>query len=130
MGAAACLFVADGKSGVYSLRMDHGAIGLGRNQIGDICETILQLHLLNRGWHVYSPCSAWGPVDVIAITKAGSILLFDSKADRFRINPGRRRAARIHRKRSAIQKKLGVRMAYVDETTGTVHFVPRLPAGV
>jgi|TARA_R110000764_G_scaffold353_1_gene1464 hypothetical protein len=103
---------------------------IGRNQIGDICEALLQVYLLNRGWHVYTPSSAWGPVDVIAITKAGSLLLFDSKADRFRVNPGRKRPARIHRKRSAIQKKLGVRMAYVDDESGAVHFVPGLPAGV
>ena len=97
-----------------------------RHVIGDISELILVENLLRRGWYVYRPLSAWGPVDVIAITSVGRLYLFDAKTDRFRVNPDRRKRSRIYRKRSVLQKLLRVRIAYVNETTRAVWFVPAL----
>ena len=97
-----------------------------QHSTGDICEAILVENLLRRGWYVYRPVSAYGPVDVIAISPGGKTYLFDAKADRFRVNPDRRKRARIHRKRSLLQKILHVRIAYVNETTRAVWFVPAL----
>ena len=93
---------------------------------GDICESVLAEYLLRKGWWVFIPLTKQGPVDVIAITPEAEIFLFDSKADRFRVNPGRDKRDRIHRKRSVLQKQLNVRIAYVNENTREIHFVPPL----
>jgi hypothetical protein len=63
---------------------------------------------------------------VIAITSVGKLYLFDAKTDRFRVNPDRRKRSRIYRKRSVLQKLLRVRIAYVNERTRAVWFVPGL----
>jgi len=42
------------------------------------------------------------------------------------VNPGRTNPARIHRKRTALQKKMGVRLAYVDEEKRTIWIKPPL----
>ena len=93
-----------------------------RHQTGDVCESILAEYLLRKDWWVFLPLSSYGPVDVVAITPEAEIFLFDSKADRFR----KIQNNRIYRVRSALQKKLNVRMAYVNENTRTIHFVPSL----
>ena len=99
------------------------------HMVGELCEIILTENLLRRGWYVYKPLLVWGPIDVIAVTPRGKIFLFDAKADRFRRNPGRKKGThqRIYRPRSALQKLLGVRIAYVDEEKRSVWFVPALP---
>jgi hypothetical protein len=97
-----------------------------RHQTGDVCESILAEYLLRKGWWVFIPLGKHGPIDVIAITPEAEIFLFDSKADRFRKNPNRNMDHRIHRKRSNLQKQLNVRIAYVNENTREIHFVPSL----
>jgi hypothetical protein len=52
--------------------------------------------------------------------------LLDSKQDAKRVNPGRSKPARIYRPLTAIQKRLGVRMAYIDIETRDVWIVPLL----
>ena len=69
---------------------------------------------------------AQGPVDVIGISEEGEIVLLDAKQDAFRVNPGRKNPARIHRKRTELQRKIGCRVAYVDIETRHVHIVPPL----
>lgn len=97
-----------------------------RHRTGDICESILAEYLLRKNWWVFVPLSGHGPVDVIAITPEAEVFLFDSKADRFRKNPNRNVCNRIYRVRSDIQKQLNVRIAYVNEDTREIHFVPSL----
>ena len=82
--------------------------------------------LLEKGFMVFFPISSQGPVDLIAISPEGVAHFFDAKVDRFRVNPGRKKADRIHRARSRLQKELSVHMAYVDIYRKTVHFVPPL----
>jgi hypothetical protein len=67
-----------------------------------------------------------GPVDVAAISEAADVYLFDAKKNATRVNPGRKTRTRIHRVRSDIQNRLGVRMAYVDVDTREVHIVPEI----
>jgi hypothetical protein len=97
-----------------------------RHTEGQICEVILSEYLLRQNMWVYRPQAAFGPADVIAVTKDGDIHLFDAKKDNTRFVPERRRHHRIHRVLSETQKLLGVRMAYVDVETREVHIVPPL----
>lgn len=98
-----------------------------KQQIGVLCEAILREHLIRNGYFVFTPIGQQGPVDLIAIDgKTGEVVLFDSKADRKRVNPGRKNPDRIHRKRTALQKKMGVHLAYVDEEERTIYINPPL----
>lgn len=98
-----------------------------RQQLGVLCEAILREHLIRNGYFVYTPIGQQGPADLIAInSKTGKVVLFDAKTDRKRVNPGRTNPARIHRKRTALQKKMGVRLAYVDEEKRTIWIKPPL----
>ena len=83
-------------------------------------------HLFRNNYWILRPYAGQGPVDVAAISEAGDIYLFDAKKDARRVNPGRNTRARIHRVRSDIQKRLGVRIAYVDIDTRAVHIVPEI----
>ena len=94
--------------------------------LGDVCETVLIEHLIRAGAAVLVAAGAHGPVDVAAIGRDGRVYLFDAKADRMRRREGRDR--RCYRPRSKLQKRLGIRLAYVEEKKRTVHFVPALPA--
>jgi len=95
-------------------------------RLGKLGETILQMTLIEKGFMVLFPISSQGPVDLVAISPEGFTYFFDAKVDRGRVNPGRKKASRIHRPRSGLQKKLGVSMAYVNIDKKTVHFVPPL----
>ena len=97
-----------------------------RHTEGQICETILAEYLLRQDMYVFKPEATSCPVDVIAISKKGTIYLFDAKKDAERIWPGRKSKQRIYRVLSPFQKLLGVRMAYVDINTRNVHIVPPL----
>lgn len=98
-----------------------------KQQIGVLCEAILREHLIRNGYFVFTPIGQQGPADLIAIdSQTGEVVLFDSKADRKRVNPGRKIPDRIHRKRTALQKQMGVRLAYVDEEKRTIWITPPL----
>lgn len=83
-------------------------------------------YMLHLGYFVFRPLAHQGPADLICINEAGDIILLDSKSDKKRINPGRKNASRIYRARSDVQKRLDVRMAYVDAETRAVRIVPQL----
>ena len=95
-----------------------------RQQQGQICETILCDYLLRRGFWIFRPPAAQGPVDVIAINEKAEMFLFDAKKESKRVNPGRNKSDRIYRGRSDLQKLLGCRIAYVDIDTQDVYIVP------
>jgi len=83
-------------------------------------------YMLRLGYYIFRPLAHQGPADLICVNEEGEIVLLDSKSDSFRTNPGRKKPARIYRKRSDLQKKLNVRMAYVDEETRAVVISPPL----
>ena len=60
----------------------------------------------------------------MAYNEQRQLQLLDSKQDAKRVNPNRKTPTRIHRPLSALQKSLGVRMAYIDLDTRDVHVVP------
>ena len=82
---------------------------------GAAAEARLAAYLIDEGNWVFTPiCNHDGPIDLIAVNKAGEISLFDAKSDSFRSNPGRTTEHRIYRVRKKIQRDLGVKIAYVD----------------
>ena len=91
-----------------------------RHTEGQICETILAEYLLRQDMYVFKPEATACPVDVIAISKNGTIYLLDAKKDATRLGPGRKNKQRIHRALTPFQRLLGVRMAYVDINTRNV----------
>jgi hypothetical protein len=97
-----------------------------RQQQGQICEHILTEWLLRRGYYVLRPLAGQGPIDVMAYDEEGTIFFFDAKQNSMRINPGRKNKTRIHRPLSETQKRLGVRVAYVDIENRDVHIVPSI----
>ena len=61
-----------------------------------------------------------GPIDLVAI-KHGETLLLDVKADSRRLVKNRTIPTRITRTRTALQKQLDVRIAYLDVEDGKLH---------
>jgi len=97
-----------------------------KHQLGQVCEAILTEYMLRLGYFVFRPLAHQGPADLICVNEAGNIILLDSKSDKKRINPGRKKPDRIYRKRSDLQKKLNVRIAYVDSETRKISIIPQL----
>ena len=75
--------------------------------------------LMAQDCYVYTPFIEQGPIDLIALTPKGEFLLFDVKT------VGRRKnGSIISRLLSDTQKKLGVRLLYVDLETGSCALYP------
>ncbi|MEK9848800.1 MAG: hypothetical protein VW445_13410 [Rhodospirillaceae bacterium] len=53
------------------------------------------------------PTAGQGPVDIFAYDEKGQIILFDSKTEATRVNPGGKTPSRIYRTLSPVQKRLG-----------------------
>jgi hypothetical protein len=97
------------------------------HQDGEICETILAEYLIRAGYLVFRPTAVTGPVDIVAVhPDTGNVYLLDSKKDKKRIQQPRKTPTRIYRKLTDTQKKLGVRMAYVNMDTREVLIRPPL----
>ena len=96
------------------------------HQKGQISETILTEWLLQKDYYVARPTAGQGPVDIVAYNEKGQIILLDRKTESTRVNTGRKKPTRIYRALSPIQKRLGVRIAYVDKDTREVNIVPPL----
>ena len=96
------------------------------HRVGQISETILTEWLLQKDFYVARPTAGQGPVDIVAYNEKGQIILLDSKTEATRVNPGAKTPSRIYRTLSPIQKRLGVRIAYVDQDTREVKIVPPL----
>jgi Holliday junction resolvase-like predicted endonuclease len=85
-----------------------------RHQLGAHSEARVALHLIERGWLIYTQeFRVSGPVDIAALHPDGHVLLVDAKSDKQRIIKGRKTPSRIHRVRSELQQQLGVVTAYV-----------------
>ena len=100
-----------------------------RQQEGRIAEAILTEYFLRRNYYVFAPLAAHGPMDMVVVNpETGEVILLDAKKDHKRTKGWQGRAPnhRIHRMRKPVQKKLGVRLAYVNLDDRTVHIVPSL----
>ena len=91
-----------------------------RRFIGALCELRLAEWLIENHYWTFSPViNHDSPIDLVAVGQDGEVMLLDSKADNKRVNKNRIAPSRIYRPRSELQKKLGVRIAYV-QADGTV----------
>lgn len=86
---------------------------------GDVCESIAAEHFMRQGCLVFVTTQNASPIDIIVIDDE-TVRLLQIKKNKTRVNPGRKKPARIHRTRSKKQKSLGVEMVYVDIETRTV----------
>lgn len=95
---------------------------------GLISETILTEYFLRRKFYVFKPTAAFGPIDLVVISsETGKIYTLDAKTESFRKLKGRSKKYRISRVLSKEQKKIGVRIAYVNMDTRKINIVPPIP---
>ena len=100
---------------------------------GQISETILTEYFLRRKFYVFKPTAAFGPIDLVVISsETGKIYTLDAKTESFRRLKGRGGKYkggeyRISRVLSKEQKKMGVRIAYVNMDTRKINIVPPIP---
>ena len=88
------------------MRPDHKA------RDGKRSELIAASWLISQNCYVYAPFIEQGPVDLIALVPTGEVFLFDVKT------VGRRKnGSIISRLLTDVQRKLGVRLLYVDLET-------------
>lgn len=76
-------------------------------------------HYIRLGYFTFTPTSNASPIDLVIVNSEGTRLIQIKKESK-RVNPGRTTPVRINRKRSDLQKLLGVEMVYVDIATGNV----------
>lgn len=90
-----------------------------RNVEGKRCELIAVDWLLSQGCYTYTQTMEQGPIDIVALSPKGEWFFFDvKKASR------REDGSIISRVLEAKQKKLGVRLLYVDIDTNECHLYP------
>jgi Holliday junction resolvase-like predicted endonuclease len=90
-----------------------------RNVEGKRCELIAVDWLLSQGCYTYTQTMEQGPIDIVALSPKGEWLFFDvKKASR------REDGSIISRVLETKQKKLGVRLLYVDLETNECHLYP------
>ena len=86
-----------------------------KNRDGQRSELLAAEWLLSQDCYVYQPVMAQGPVDLVAISPNGKTHLFDVKTHAFRSS-----GTSIARNLTDVQRKLGVRLLYVNLETGAV----------
>jgi Holliday junction resolvase-like predicted endonuclease len=90
-----------------------------RNVEGKRCELIAVDWLLSQGCYTYTQTMEQGPIDIVALSPKGEWFFFDvKKASR------REDGSIISRVLETKQKKLGVRLLYVDIDTNECHLYP------
>ncbi len=90
-----------------------------RNVEGKRCELIAVDWLLSQGCYTYTQTMEQGPIDIVALSPKGEWFFFDvKKASR------REDGSIISRVIKPKQKKLGVRLLYVDIDTNECHLYP------
>lgn len=95
-----------------------------KRRVGALCEAIATEHFFSQGYFIFHPWFGIGPVDLICVkTNPPEILLLDVKADAARMQRGRNFPTRISRTLSPHQRRLGVRICYVNPQTRSVHLV-------
>ena len=93
-----------------------------KRRIGALCEAIATEHFIERGFFCFHPWFGIGPIDLICVKATlPEILLLDVKADNTRMLKGRNVPTRISRVLTPHQRRLGVRICYVNPRTRAVH---------
>ena len=100
---------------------------------GLISETILTEYFLRHKFYVFKPTAAFGPIDLVVISsETGNMYMLDAKTESFRKLKGRSGKYkggkyRISRVLSKEQRKMGVRIAYVNMDTREINIIPPIP---
>ena len=95
---------------------------------GQISETILTEYFLRHKFYVFKPIAAFGPIDLVVISSiTGKTYAVDAKTESFRKLKGRSGKYRISRTLSEEQRKMGVRIAYVNMDTRKINIKPPIP---
>ena len=87
---------------------------------GDIAEAIATKELLAQGYYVFRSVQGTSPIDLVAISPGGEILMLDVK------KVGKRKLSRekygdhMSRARTPEQKRIGVWFCYVDLEKETI----------
>ena len=110
-----CVSVTVAHNNLYSGEVNNIMRPHNKNRDGQRSELLAAEWLLSQDCYVYQPVMAQGPVDLVAISPNGKTHLFDVKTHAFRAS-----GTSIARKLTDIQRKLGVRLLYVDLETGAV----------
>lgn len=110
-----CVFVTVTHNNLHSREVNNIMRPHQKNRDGQRSELLAAEWLLSQDCYVYQPVMAQGPVDLVAISPNGKTHLFDVKTHAFRAS-----GTSIARKLTDIQRKLGVRLLYVDLETGAV----------
>mgnify|MGYP003660209861 CR=1 FL=1 len=87
---------------------------------GHYSELMSAAILTKNNYDVFHPLQGHGPVDLVAV-KDREIILLDIKTNAMRVNIGRKKKSRISRPRTDKQKKMGVRIAYLDIEEQSLH---------
>lgn len=90
-----------------------------KNRDGKRSELLAAEWLFSQDCYVYAPYLEQGPIDLIAVSPNGKTHYFDVKTHSFRAS-----GTPISRKLTDQQRKLGVRLLYVDLETGRVGLYP------
>ena len=90
-----------------------------KNADGKRSELIAMSWLFSQGCHVYGHVLEQGPIDIIALAPNGDILLFDVKT-----LARREDGSIISRTLNDKQRKINVRLLYVDLATHECHLYP------
>ncbi len=87
---------------------------------GHYSELMSAAILTKNDYDVFHPLQGHGPVDLVAV-KDNEIILLDIKTNAMRMNTGRMTKTRISRPRTDRQKMMGVRIAYLDIDSQSLH---------
>ena len=85
---------------------------------GKEAENLAQIYFLKNGYHVFSNVSQQGCIDMVVVNKDNEIIKVDVKSVCRRLRDGHK----INRCRTQLQKKLDVKILYVDTDKKECYF--------
>jgi len=85
---------------------------------GREAENLAQIYFLKNGYHVFSNVSQQGCIDMVVVNKKNEVLKVDVKS----VCRRKRDGWKINRCRTRLQKKLDVKILYVDADKKECYF--------
>ena len=85
---------------------------------GKEAENLAQIYFLKKGYHVFNNVSQQGCIDMIVVNDKNKIMKIDVKS----VCRRKRDGLKINRSRTPLQKKLGVKILYVDTDKRECYF--------
>lgn len=94
----------------------------GTQRKGLLAELIAAQWLVKQGFWTFTPLGQQGPIDIIAISKTGTVLYFDVKT-----LSRRKDGTVVSRSRNDFQKVVDLQVLYVDLDNGAVYLQQNIP---